>query len=191
MTLLANKTHSYADRGDDYYPTPVEAVRALMRVETLPRVIWEPACGDGAIVKPLREAGHVVVASDLVDRGCPEALAGVDFLRRLPGKPIVGGIVTNPPFRHAREFVARSLEYAPYVAMLLRIQFLEGIGRKEWLEESGLARVHVSSRRLPMMHRDGWDGPKSTSAVCHAWYVWTRGHRGAPEVRFFDWKDGV
>ena len=29
-----------------------------------------------------------------------------------------------------------------------------------------------------MMHRDGWSGPKATSAVPFAWFVWERGHQG-------------
>lgn len=188
MSVQAVKTHSFADRGDDFYPTPEVAVRALMAVEKLPQIIWEPACGDGAIVTPLREAGHTVVATDLVDRGCPGATR-VDFLRPLPARPVVDGIVTNPPFKHAREFVERSLQYAPFVAMLLRLNFLESTRRKDWLETSGLSRIHVSSRRLPMMHRGDWDGPKSTSAVCFAWMIWEADYCGAPEVRFFDWKE--
>jgi hypothetical protein len=39
------------ERGDDLYETPVVAVQALLRHERLPRVIWEPACGPGSIVK--------------------------------------------------------------------------------------------------------------------------------------------
>jgi hypothetical protein len=189
--MLANKSHPFADRGDDFYPTPIEAVRSLMAVEKLPQVIWEPACGDGAIVKPLRAAGHDVVATDLIDRGCPNSLGGINFLKPLPARPVVDGIVTNPPFRWAQSFITQGLEYAPYVVMLLRLQFLEGAKRREWLKTSGLARVHVSSRRLPMMHRDGWDGPKSTSAVAFAWFVFLRDHKGAPEIDFFDYKDLV
>jgi hypothetical protein len=36
----------------------------------------------------------------------------------------------------------------------------------------------VSSRRLPMMHRFGWDGPRATSNTCYAWFIWDR--RGTP-----------
>lgn len=53
----------------DFYPTPPEAVRALLSVETFTGSIWEPACGDGAISKVLIEAGFEVVSTDLIDRG--------------------------------------------------------------------------------------------------------------------------
>jgi len=53
----------------DFYPTPPEAVRALLSVETFTGSVWEPACGDGAISKVLIEAGFEVVSTDLIDRG--------------------------------------------------------------------------------------------------------------------------
>ena len=42
--------HALADRGHDLYETPPEAVLALLSAERLPQIIWEPACGPGAIV---------------------------------------------------------------------------------------------------------------------------------------------
>lgn len=53
----------------DFYPTPPEAVRALLSVEAFEGSIWEPACGDGAISKVLLAAGFDVVSTDLIDRG--------------------------------------------------------------------------------------------------------------------------
>jgi len=40
----------------EFYPTPPEATRALLSVESFEGDIWEPACGDGAISKVLIEA---------------------------------------------------------------------------------------------------------------------------------------
>lgn len=184
--------HAHAERGEDFYPTPIEAVRSLLAIERehLPAVLLEPACGDGAIVKPLRAAGKTVYASDLIDRGCPRSTVA-DFMApyAMPPEP-ADGIVTNPPFKIAPEFVAKALTLAPYCAILARIAFLEGTARKPWFEESPLARVHISSRRLPTMHRDGWEGPKVGSAMAFAWFVWDRNARlVAPEIRWFDWRD--
>ncbi|CAH1665673.1 MULTISPECIES: hypothetical protein [unclassified Chelatococcus] len=194
MTVCGVGTHTHAARGDDFYATPREAVEALLAIESkwLPQgTIWEPACGDGAIVNVLRAKGHTVVATDLVDRGCPDSVGGLDFVRdgRYPGQGVTQAIVTNPPFKLAREFVERALHECGYVAMLLRLAFLEGTARRPWFEMRPLARVHVASRRLPMMHRHGWDGPKASSAVCHAWFIWDRRHEGRPVIQWFDWKD--
>ena len=58
MVTIAQVTGSarapLSERGDDLYQTPPEAVHALLRVERLPSIIWEPACGPGAIVRILR-----------------------------------------------------------------------------------------------------------------------------------------
>lgn len=72
--------HALSEHGNDLYETPPEAVHALLKVERLPRHIWEPACGPGAITHILRAAGHIVHATDLVDYGCPDSEAAVDFL---------------------------------------------------------------------------------------------------------------
>src|SRR5437762_7357044 len=86
------KTHRHIERGDDFYPTPPEAVHALLSVYQPPHCIWEPACGDGAIVNVLHAAGHHVIASDLNDWGCPDSNSRVDFLGAggaswVPGHP--------------------------------------------------------------------------------------------------------
>lgn len=184
------KRHALADRKDDFYATPAEAVRGFLAAERefLPRRLWEPACGDGAIVLPLRAAGYDVQASDLVDRGCPDSVSREDFLMPFAVPMDIGGIVTNPPFKLAAEFVDRALTIAPYVAMLLRLSFLESATRKDWFQAGPLARVHISSRRMPMMHRDGWEGPQASSAIAFAWFVWDRRHIGRPELHWFDWR---
>jgi hypothetical protein len=175
---------------DDLYETPPEAIRALLRVEKIPHRVWEPACGRGAIVNVLRAAGHEVIATDLINYGLPitpPGYWGVDFLTE--SKPPAGCecIITNPPFKLAEQFVAHALELCPRVVMLLRLAFLESERRSEILEGHGLARVYVFRQRLPMMHRDGWQGPKASSAMAFAWFVWDRGHDGPPTLHRISW----
>jgi hypothetical protein len=187
-----NSQHVIADRGNDLYQSPPEAVRALLKVENVPHRVWEPACGPGSIVRVLREAGHSVLATDLVDYESPDQDAsGVDFL--IPGiaESYItdrAAIVTNPPFKNAHEFVARALTLAPYVAMLLRLAFLESEKRRAIIDESCLARVHVFRNRLPMMHREGWTGPKASGAIAFAWFVWDKAHTGPTELHRISWE---
>jgi len=175
--------HALRVRKDDCYETPAEAVHALLRVESLPHYIWEPCCGPGSIVTVLREYGHLLYATDLVDYGCPDSLSRIDFLleHKLPD-PSIGGIITNPPFKLAEQFIAHALGLVPFVAMLLRLAFLETEKRTAILDEAGLRTVHVFKRRLPMMHRRGWDGPRASSQIPFAWFVWQRGYTGKPTV---------
>jgi hypothetical protein len=180
-----------ADRGNDLYETPPEAVHALLRAEPLPkeRVIWEPACGPGSIVRVLRGADYRVYATDLVNYGCPDSESGVDFLmERLPSFPI-GAVVTNAPFKLGGEFVAHALALGiPKIMMLFRLAFLESACRDSILDGGLLARVYAFSNRLPMMHRDGWEGPRARSAIAFAWFVWEAGHQGPTELRRISWE---
>jgi hypothetical protein len=165
-------------RRDDFHPTPPQAVEALLRVENFAGPIWEPACGDGAIVSVLRAAGHDVVATDLNDRG----LGGsVDFL--LEQTPLAPNVITNPPFKLGEEFAETALRLCSgKIALLLRLVWLAGQRRRQLFEKAPLARVWVFSARLPMMHREGHEGPKNSSAIDFAWFVWDRTHTGRPEI---------
>jgi len=176
-----------AERGDDAYSTPPVATWALLRVERLPHHLWEPASGRGPIVDVLRAAGHEVVGSDLADYGRPDCFARRDFLLERKAPDGCEAIVTNPPFKLAEEFIAHALDLVPRVVMLLRLAFLESERRTEILEHRGLARVFVFRKRLPMMHRDGWEGPKAASAMAFAWYVWDRDHKGPPTLHRISW----
>jgi hypothetical protein len=171
----------------DFYDTPPVAVEALLRHERLPHHIWEPAAGIGNIVAVLRDHNHRVTASDLNNRGCYDSHFGIDFL--LPGfNPKAEAIVTNPPFALAEEFVAIALERAPLVVMLLRLAFLESERRSRILEGRGLARIHVFRRRLPMMHRAGWEGRKANSGMAFAWFVWDCAHSGPTTIDRISWE---
>jgi hypothetical protein len=161
-----------------------------MQAESLPHRIWEPACGPGSIVKELRTAGHDVFATDLVDYRTPyQNESHFDFLLPFAMPDGIEAIVTNPPFKNAEAFVARALSVCPKVIMLLRLAFLESERRRSILDEASLARVHVFRKRLPMMHRHGWDGERQVnSGMAFAWFVWERFHPGPTELHRISWE---
>ena len=45
---------------DDFYPTPLIAIEALLDHENFDGDIWEPACGDGAISAPVSLYHNVI-----------------------------------------------------------------------------------------------------------------------------------
>jgi len=169
--------HPHKDRDLDLYETPATAVEALLKVESLPRWIWEPAAGRGAIANVLRAAGHEVITSDI---GCGGA--ELDFYADFLTLPVIPAgyetICTNPPFQRVNTFVRHALDLAPRVYLLLRLAFQESIGRSDILEQSGLRTVHIFRNRLPMMHRAGWSGRRATNATPFAWFCWERGYTG-------------
>lgn len=196
--LTGNKTASAEVRGDDFYASPYAALPPLLVAEgrRLPRTIWEPACGNGALVLPLRNRGFTVHATDKNAWGCPESEPGIDFTSDLAERfraslPQDIGIITNPPFNIIERFVERAVAMAPYTALLCRLAFLESEGRMNWFPRVGLRRVHVIGERLPMMHRHGYEGPKLSSAgMCFAWFVFEPGKRPVKQVpvRWVSWK---
>jgi len=186
----AETRHALKDRKDDLYETPDLAVHALLRHETtLGQHVWEPACGPGAIVRILRQAGKTVTATDLVNYDCPDSEAGVDFLMEARAPNGVQSIVTNPPFKLADEFIRHGLTLVPTVCMLLRLAYLEGACRLD-LHQRHLERVWIGAERLPQMHRHGWEGPKqSNSGRAFAWFVFKRQTTPGPaSIHHISWR---
>lgn len=179
---------SLRERADDRYDTPPQAVHALVKAEMLPLHIWEPACGAGSIVNVLREAGHTVMATDLQNGGCYDSRFGIDFLMEYTAPIGCEAIITNPPYKLADQFVRHALTLVPKVIMLLRFNYLEGVGHSDIIDKH-LAHVYLFRNRLPMMHRKNWAGPKSTSMVAFAWFSWMRGHTGPMTLSRLTWTD--
>jgi hypothetical protein len=182
-----NGRHTLAERGLDLYQTPAPATEALLRVERLPHTILESSAGRGAIAKVLRNHGHTVVCNDIVDYGFPLDTVS-DFLAMTAMPAGCECVLTNPPFRDIERFVAHALRLSPLVIMLARLAFYESARRTPILENCGLARIHCFRRRLPMLHRDGWEGRKANSGMAFAWFVWDRGHTGPTIIDRISWE---
>ena len=182
---------SLAERRDDLNETPACATEALLRVEPLPRTIWEPAAGRGAISRVLEAAGHFVHKADLVHYPSGDCciVPGQDFL--METQPQARTIVTNPPYKLADEFIEHGLDLGCTVIVLLRMMFVEGVdgahrgsGLRSRLIDRHLVRVWLGRERLPMMHREGWAGKKQEAATLpFAWFVFSP-HEHAPGLGF-------
>jgi hypothetical protein len=179
-------SHPLADRGRDQYMSPSCAVRSLMAIEYVPHEVWEPCAGDGTgMVDPLRAAGHIVRASDIDPQF---GFTPVDYLTAAPMDRSVG-IVTNPAFRYALGMLEKAISESDFVAFLLRTNFLESSRRLPFFRRTPPSRVWISSRRLPMMHRVGWTGPRASSNTAFAWFVWSAQTRstGTTKLSWFDY----
>lgn len=179
LQMVGARDPGYLD-SPDFYATPREAVEALLKVETLQNIL-EPACGNGAISEVLKEHGFSVTSLDLYDRGYGEY--GHDFLQRT--EKWLGDSIQNPPYNQALDFVEKSLEIIQGKScFLLRLQWLAGQRRKKFFESHPPIRVHVLSKRIPRMHRPDYEGPKFTSTIDFAWFVFQHGYKGPTTV---DW----
>jgi hypothetical protein len=82
----------------------------------------------------------------------------------------VSAALTNPPFGRADAFIRHALKLGLPTIVLLRWQAAEGEGRSDIIDRH-LRRVWLGRRRLPMMHRQGWDGPRlKTGGLPYAWF---------------------
>lgn len=172
---------------DDFYATDPVAVDMLLSKVELPHQVLEPACGCGSLSARLTARGYDVKSYDLVDRGY--GIVGDFFAMLQP--PFQGdfAIVTNPPYRYAKEFVLHALELVPegsLVCMFLKTTFAEGKGRYRDLfsNHPPLRVLQCVERVLCARNADFEAQRKQGSAVAYAWWVWQRGHRG-PAV--LDW----
>ena len=165
---------------NEFYPTPPEATRALLSVEQFEGSIWEPACGEGAIASVLTDAGHKVVATDLVDYGF--GIPQVDFLKET--RPRAKHIVTNPPYGSglADAFIERSLRFAAEtggsVAMLLNLSSLAHRTRTDWWRHHPPARLYAIDDIVCWPEQHYGPAPSHFSKHRYFWAVWIPNHEG-------------
>jgi hypothetical protein len=182
---LGASNHSLGERQkEDYYATEPAATDWLCKLETFTNPILEPSCGEGHISKQLIKHVYDVVSRDLVDRGYGEVK---DFLY-MNNEKWSGDIITNPPYVAAKEFVEQALsmiQEGHKVAMFLKLTFLEGKQRAKLFKENPPIRIWVSSSRLKCAKNGDFDQFKS-SATAYAWFIWEKGYKGYPEIRWFN-----
>lgn len=183
--VLGTRNYALEDRqSDDYYATPPRAVELLLEQEKFSGCIWEPACGGGHIAETLQTHGHIVYASDIVDRGYTGTTTRDFFKEQRINK---FDIVTNPPYKFAKEFIEHALNISAdgvKVAMLLKIQFLEGAARRELFQKYPPKTIYVFSRRIACAKNGDFEKYKGMNAVCYAWFIWLRGFAGNPVIKW-------
>lgn len=188
FVTLGATNHSSTDRAiNDYYATDPIAIELLLDKETFSNDIWECACGEGHLSKVLEQRGYNVVSTDLVDRGYGQG--GIDFLTSK--EKFDGDIITNPPYKYAKEFVERAIESITdghRVAMFLKLQFLEGKARRELFDKYPPKYVYVSSGRINCCKNGDFSKEQrsNNSALAYAWFIWEKPFNGETTVRWFN-----
>jgi hypothetical protein len=174
---MSQRESGYERKPADLYETPYWVTEALQPYMVHHKVVWEPAAGNGKMVRVLRDAGKTVISTDIS--------TGQDFLSIIGAPGPAGGpdaIVTNPPYTLAKEFIEHSLRQfnPPMVAMLLRTDF-----------DHAKTRMHLFkncpqfSKKLVLTKRIVWfESPGAAPSFNHAWFIWERGHKGPPHLYY-------
>lgn len=182
-TTLGASNHTDKDREvNDYYATHPSVIKPLFDNEEFSNNIWECACGENHLTKAIQSYGKYVIFSDLVDRGVGAEV--IDFLKN--ERNWSGDIITNPPYKYAMEFVEKSLEIVQEgrkVAMFLKIQFLEGQKRYELFKKYPPKVVYIFSKRQSCAMNGDFNKYPS-SAVAYGWFVWVKGFKGDPIIKW-------
>lgn len=185
---LGASNHTDKEREEhDYYATESKAVDVLLDKATLSHDLWECACGAGNLSKRLSDFGYNVKSTDLVYRGF--GVGGVDFLKC--SEPFDGDIITNPPYKYAREFVEHALELIPTghkVFVFLKLQFLEGKARRALFDTGQLKTLYVSSSRILCAKNGEFDKMREGggSAVAYGWYEFEKDYNGATTIQWIN-----
>ncbi len=177
---IGTRSATKEERGNNLYETPPEGTWTILALEQFTPVIDEPFCGRGAIARVLEDAGYEVSLADIIDYStatrdgvCQEV---VDF--RLTDTVTGNDLVSNPPYGdEMNACIAHALRVRRprKMALLLNLNVLAGYedaDRTFYMEECPPARIYINKHRLPMMHRDGWDGNKASSQMNTMWCVW-------------------
>ena len=172
---MSQRNSGYARQAGEHYSTPAWPVQALAPFLYThgARHVWEPAAGDGAMVRALCAEGFLATGTT------------ANFLATYKAPHDVDAIVTNPPFgsggRLAVRFIERAITLAPIVAMLLRVDFDSGRTRVHlFRDHPHFAQKIVLLRRIVWFKREGGAEPSEN----HAWFIWDKRHHGPPTIAY-------
>lgn len=178
---------------NDYYATNPKAVEMLLTNYIFDAsTILEPCVGEGHIANVINNFfinKREITGIDLVDRGYPNTIVA-DFLTYETDKKWEG-IISNPPYSLAMEFIEKGMELLEdngQMAMFLKIQFLEGAKRKEFFEKYPPKYIYVFRNRMATWNNgqpvDPKTGKKWATTMCHAWFIWEKGSKTEPVIRW-------
>jgi len=159
----------------DFYATPFSAFNPLICYLDKDICYVDPAAGDGRLVVWMRKYGVRADGSDLntpakqFDAAICEIEGGYNYLESLDAPE---GIVTNPPYSIAQEFVTKAVSDSREVFMLLRLNFLASQRRAQWWTANKPNALLVLSKRPSFL------ASNKTDATDYAWFYWGRRHQG-------------
>jgi hypothetical protein len=150
--------------------------------------VWEPCCGQGAIVHTLRSAGvevnacsdiHVPDAGMLID---PSEVFRVDLRAAMAMPYSCDTLVTNPPFSQAPAMIRHAwtgLDRPPRaMALLLKATFFHAASRLQLFRDCQPTII------LPLTWRLDFRRLGAPTMEC-SWFIWERTAGGqTPDTRY-------
>nr|DAG22192.1 MAG TPA: adenine-specific methyltransferase [Caudoviricetes sp.]DAG32367.1 MAG TPA: adenine-specific methyltransferase [Caudoviricetes sp.] len=154
-------------RTSDLYPTPPEVTVALMEFLNLPQrtMIWEPAAGEGDMVKAIQSCGYEQVCGTDISKG----LNFLDTVDSPEWHMSFDWIITNPPFKLAEQFIRKAASLRRPFAFLLKSQYWHAAGRAKLFEEFPPSYILPLTWRPDFFFKDDHGGSPLMDVM---WCVW-------------------
>jgi hypothetical protein len=194
---MSQRNSNYERKPRDHYATPTWCTQVILPFIHSGSVIWEPACGSGAMSRVLSTL-FPTIASD-VEPG-PEHVP-LDFFAcsvppNLDGR-VANVIVTNPPYDVSQKFVEHAVELMRpingMVAMLMRVDWDSAKTRRHLF-----ADCPAWSRKVVLTKRIMWFQPEpgavgKSPSENHCWMIWDWKHRGLASIDYAnpDWQEAA
>jgi hypothetical protein len=129
--------------------------------------IWEPACGNGNLVKRFSELGYVVTGTDI--------LSGSDFMETRLEDHSWDCAISNPPFSIKERFLGRCYHLGKPFALLMPITTFDAVDRRTLMKAHGVEVVLPPRRtnfETPNHERNLKIGKKTSAWFYSAWFTW-------------------
>lgn len=181
--VIGKSCYGNKRQSEDFYSTGEGAISLLENIYTLPKKVWECACGNGCLSEQLKDNGHTVYSTELYARGYGKT--GVDFLKTKKMPAGYDCICTNPPFSLGVDFCKHALKLTSdkgVVAMFLKLAFLESQARYDGLfYDNPPTYVMPFVKRITCYKND--DRKTNSAMIPFAWFVWDKKVKSkAPQI---------
>jgi hypothetical protein len=162
----------------DLYETPYALTELLLKNVTIqfPGPILEPACGNGAITKVLKEFCYEVVEYD----------QETNFFNETRH---FHTIVTNPPYSLSYEFIQKAKTVCDEFFFLLPLSYLHGKKRFDDIYQDKnfpLRKIWVFTRYPMLGDPLREDKLFRTGMMVYCFYHWDKSYGGEPTIGWLD-----
>jgi len=122
----------------DRCQTPAYALTPLLRHIPTELQVWEPASGEGNIVKTLEYFNYTVTPTDL--------LTGQNFFHYSLASDALDCQITNPPFSIKYEWLAQSYELGLPFALLMPVETIGAARAQRLFDNYGIEIIYMDKR---------------------------------------------